>query len=366
MKKIFAIGLSLILPGILLAQLQSYPLVDSLPDNARVYHLPQTGMNIKFSTRIVKEYPGELARYAERFLGPCPIIEEARQYQEIVDVQVETITCSDKGQAYYLVQQQPKKSKWQSKKKSVSANNIKLVCNEQGVIVSLGQEAQSQGFKPVPQPVHQQPQPRNQQHPCITDRLPQGSYMTQEMKMANSSLKMAELAAKQIFSLRETRLALLQGEVEHFPQDGEAFRLYLQELNRMEQQYLELFIGRREESTAEYTLTFFAQKGEQRQLVCRFSSQEGIIDKDDLSGRPIYCLIETESDSLVQTNTSDDTAPCLYYYQPRSSRVSLVDGTQQLWQQTMTLAQMGQLLRLNCEDNRPIILNPETGAIISW
>ena len=66
--------------------------------------------------------------------------------------------------------------------------------------------------------------------------------LLEEQFMAGSVAKMAEGAAKQIYRLRETRLNLLAGDMEHVPADGVAMQLVLDELNKQEQALVELFL----------------------------------------------------------------------------------------------------------------------------
>lgn len=50
--------------------------------------------------------------------------------------------------------------------------------------------------------------------------------------MSNSSAKMAELVAKEIYSIRESRNALLRGEADNMPKDGAQLKLMLDNLNQ--------------------------------------------------------------------------------------------------------------------------------------
>ena len=48
--------------------------------------------------------------------------------------------------------------------------------------------------------------------------------------MAGSTAKQAEVAAKQIYRIRESRLNILTGEADNLPPDGEAMKLVIQQL----------------------------------------------------------------------------------------------------------------------------------------
>lgn len=375
MKKLLT-SLLLALPCLLAAQIYSYPLTDSLPNDAHVYHLPKTGLDICFHIRCTEETPGELARYAERFLGQnqADIITEQTCIHDIVSVDACSYTLADNDMRFYILPAKDNKGKSFNKKQNIESPSLTTICNQDGILLAVNAVPENikpnsntceKACTPIPQALPQAHQGRSQ------------NYVTQEMKLANSSLKTAELAARQIFSLRETRLALLHGELENYPTDGEGFKLFLQELNRLEKQYLELFVGQRKESIYHVHIQYTPSKDTSHDIVCRFSSQNGLLSKDDLSGRPIYCLIEQDKKEIIQTPDSlcfsgkkktiikTEEPAGLYYYQPERVKVTLKDGNRMLWHQELMLAQMGQLLRMKSHDNLSVTLDPETGAIIN-
>ena len=51
------------------------------------------------------------------------------------------------------------------------------------------------------------------------------SVFSEELLMAGSTAKQAEVAAKQIYRVRESRLNILTGEADNLPPDGEAMKL---------------------------------------------------------------------------------------------------------------------------------------------
>lgn len=56
------------------------------------------------------------------------------------------------------------------------------------------------------------------------------SVFSEELLMAGSTAKQAEVAAKQIYRIRESRLNILTGEADNLPPDGEAMKLVIQQL----------------------------------------------------------------------------------------------------------------------------------------
>ena len=111
----------------------------------------------------------------------------------------------------------------------------------------------------------------------------------EESLMAANTAKKAESVAKQIYRIREARLALVSGEADHLPQDGSSMKQALAELQRMEKQLTELFVGKRTivhhkkiiRYTADTTVNTI------NDVLLRFSKFSGPVATDDMSGAPV-------------------------------------------------------------------------------
>jgi hypothetical protein len=186
---------------------------------------------------------------------------------------------------------------------------------------------------------------------------------------------MAELAAKQIFELRETRLSLIQGELNSMPQDGASLERMLTELNRMEWLYTELFTGTRKQSIQTQVIEYTPDKIPSYEVLFRFSTQKGIVDKDDLSGYPVHFLVHNpETDVINQQEDSTDKIgneipekTCgLYYYRPNRVGISVLKGQEILYRDNFVVAQFGDLMELPSSEKLMVELDPETGAIVRF
>jgi len=117
--------------------------------------------------------------------------------------------------------------------------------------------------------------------------------LNEDALLASNTAKKAETVAKQIYRIREARIAILSGESEHTPADGKAMELTLKELNRQEEELTELFVGTtystRHEKTIEYTLNDSICE-EVSDVMIRFSQFAGPVETDDLSGEPIQIV----------------------------------------------------------------------------
>ncbi len=101
----------------------------------------------------------------------------------------------------------------------------------------------------------------------------------------------AQKAAETIFALRKSRMELITG----FTGEnvfGAGLRAALDEIARLEQAYLELFIGRRVVTTSTRRYIVEPEASNRQYIVCRFSDTDGLLPDTDLSGEVVLLKIE--------------------------------------------------------------------------
>ncbi len=101
----------------------------------------------------------------------------------------------------------------------------------------------------------------------------------------------AQKAAETIFALRKSRMELITG----FTGEnvfGAGLRAALDEIARLEQAYLELFIGRRVMTTSTRRYIVEPEASTRQYIVCRFSETDGLLPDTDLSGEVVLLKIE--------------------------------------------------------------------------
>lgn len=340
---------TVLLAGSLQAQVISTPLSDAVaPLDGLVYTLPRTQLNITVTVACTKKTPGPFALYAERYLGISDVIQTEQIDHELVDVAVKPIAVPDKTQRFFI---KPDVNAKTPTTIHVSPEGFLLGCN----------------LKVEPAPQTPGPADRKHQAPKTTDyQTKVASTFTRDMQQATSTAKLAELAAAQLFNLRETRLNLLQQETEHTPSDGASYRLLLAEINRMEQYYLELFVGTTETTVTHQTLTFDPRK-EEEAVLFRFTRQQGVVDKNDLSGTPVLIsLTNTYSPSLESMKRSQDKKPKpigLYYRIPAMTSIKIADDQHVYWEKNLPVPQLGTVATLPGHLTRSVELCPRTGAL---
>lgn len=108
----------------------------------------------------------------------------------------------------------------------------------------------------------------------------------------------ARSAANTIFSLRRHRMELITGEAGENV-FGEGLQAALTEIARQEQGYLELFLGKRVVSRESSRYIVAPQADRKQYVVCRFTTSEGLLSANDLSGDMVVLQIEPSGNTSV-------------------------------------------------------------------
>ena len=182
----------------------------------------------------------------------------------------------------------------------------------------------------------------------------------------------ANAVAKQIFHLRETKMYLLSGEVEHAPADGKAMELVLAELDKQERALTELFIGKKSMRTEHKRVVFPAEEKEHWLF---FSEENGFTDAENIDADTIKVNITLHPQTLKPADSSakkkkGSEVSQIVYNLPGSGDVSVSFDGRQLGQRTIPVAQIGVDVPLAQElfkgaELPVIVINEKTGNIIS-
>lgn len=349
MKSIFVALTSLLLAGSLQAQLTSTALKDAtLPLEGIAYVLPKTVLTATVTYKQIKQTPGPYAQYAERFLGLNAVIQNEQTVHELLNVTLSSAAVPDQTAWFHVKPTDTKRPLVVS----LSAEGFLLGCN-------LSKQE-------TPTETAQQPAAKEATGSAFTQTMPE-SMLTRDMQQATSTAKLAELAAAQIFSIRETRMSLLQQETEHTPADGRSFSLILEELNRLETYYMELFSGKKTSVLLEKTLTF-EPKREEEVVLFRFNQQFGMVDKNDLSGNPISIKLTKQlapdMSSLKKREEKKPALPGIYYRTPCPTTISIFDAQHTYVVATLPVPQFGSINILPVSMVRTFRLCPLTGSLL--
>ncbi len=315
-----------------------------------IYALPVTHLNIEVeAVRTIKKV-GPYYRYAEKYLGVKNPISSDRESWEIKDVEVSPYGVPNKENEYLM--------------KFKSGAPIFLVLDGNGLPLSLNTEPEEAVVK----------RKRNKMaDKSLLEGTDYASAFTEDMIASESMMKRAETTAAKIFELRESRNDLVSGNADQMPPDGASLKLMLDELNRQEQLLTALFLGTTQTETKVFRFDYLPEKEVVRDVAFRVSDVNGIVDKNDLSGDPVYLSLKiTERGALpVDEKGEEKKLPkgAVMYVVPGKAVVELTYHGKQIAKEAVEVAQFGVEFGL---DPKPfsdkkaqgyVIFNPESGSI---
>ena len=309
-----------------------------------VYYLPKTQIEVQVTASKVSYTPGELCQYANRYLRMQNISAQPEEHWEIKSIHVNTIGVPDTAKVYAV----------KVKEKSVIPQ---MQLTDNGIIWAINTKAPEEAKAAPEKPAEK------------AKRVDPRNFMTEEMLMAGSTNKMAELIAKEIYNIRESKNSLTRGQADYMPQDGAALKIMLQNLEEQEKALTEMFSGYTEHS--EKTFTFYVDPKEEitNQVVCRFSTKLGIVNEKNLAGEPVYLSLTNEN-KLPAPASEEAKAKKkpegIIYNIPGKGKVTVKTANKNYYTGKFSITQFGEteVLLFNKKINTRVIFNPVTGGIL--
>ena len=214
------------------------------------YLLPQTEIQISVHVTRHTYTPGEFCKYADRYLRMGNVRTESETRWIIDKVEIAAIGIPDKEKVYFV----------KLKDKTVAPL---MELTEDGIVRSINMT-----------PGQRTSDKARQETPAKEKEVDPRSFLTQEILMASSRAKMAELVAKEIYSIRESKNTLLRGEADNMPKDGAQLKLMIDHLNLQEQAMTEMFSGKTRTESSCVTISLTPKEMDE-EVLFRFSRHLG-------------------------------------------------------------------------------------------
>ena len=336
------------------AQGTSAPYTPGITQDAVSYWLPKTKLTVTVNTRRSTFKPGEFSRYAERYLRMNNVKDKAEDVWEIISVEISSAGVPDKDKLYTLTFPQ-------------KGNRPSFELTDQGILAAVNthsiQDAAKASATPVP--VTSQEKKPNPQ-----------DYMTEEILMAGSSAKMAELVAKEIYNIRESRNAITRGQADFVPTDGESLKFMLESLNEQESALLTLFSGTSETQDYSFTIDITPNEPVTKQILFRFSGKLGVLPIDNLAGEPVWIdiadnkMLESYSSPMAKSSSGKTSkTQFLYYRIPGRASIKVYNNRISFIEKEAQIAQFGNVEVISStimgrNSDTKITFDTTTGAVL--
>lgn len=249
------------------------------------YSLPKTTIKVTVDYTKTTMKAGQYYQYAERYLNITnPIVENETQYT-LDAIKADTEGIVDKQNTYQV-----------EFRANTTAPYVTLT--EDGMICAINSDYNFES---------------KQNSTAVQEAknevlLNPNTFLSEEILRAGSTAKQAELIAKQIYRLRESRTNILTGEADNMPPDGAAYELVMSQLDAQEKALTAMFIGTKITEKGSRTFTVIPDKNDiERDILFRFSGKLGVVEANDLSGAPVYISL-TNKEPRVEQQLSEKEA----------------------------------------------------------
>jgi len=316
MKRIFVIFAAVLA----LCAVQAQVLEEN--ESALVYYSPKTEIRLDFTYTVERFERGQYAEFAESMIGATDAVMETGSVCTLQDVRIGTATTTD--------YQRPHKVN------TDAGFPMLLNINDKGLLT--GYNVRHFGGKPAPKKDECE---KERKHKAPRVLVP--PYPEEVLKAANPEAQAHEVA-KQIFHLRETRMYLLNGEVENAPADGEAMRLVLEELDKQERELTRLFVGKRFKREEHKSVRVVPNDAGE---LLFFSEENGFTDSDNVDADTIEVRMSCEqqvAQPVIVDAKNKKKAPemtQIVYNIPGYCTVNVLYKGQKLAYRAVPVAQLG-------------------------
>lgn len=320
-----------------------------------VYNLPSTSFRLEVKALKTVYTPGPYAKYAEKYLG-IKASERPSVTYALESIKLVPYLEADRSAKYIISL---------GSNPSENVRDLFMKFTSQGMIMLSDQykgDAEYWRFPALREDAGSIAQSATEnitsQESVLYKNVNNGKggvdrvAITQTYKVFKSPEVKASEAAKMIFDIREKRLAIVTGDTDA-TFSGDALRASVETLDRLEHEYLNLFLGTYEtaEQKMSYDVLPKAETGRQIIVAFRVSETDGLVSADEITGRPIVMEILPETETVAAVNEPEKEArksrsdfDRLYYRVPSVCAVRILDGTEVLLQARVPVYQAGEVL----------------------
>ena len=269
-----ALGLLMALPTALSGQ------------NTLTYFLPSTHVGVEVEAVVETFHAGPYARFAGKYLGVDARLGEGTSYS-ISSIRVRTLVEADSDTRYTVAL-------------NSNSSQVFLQLTNEGLVAGPeGAFSVDSGWK----------YPKESVADFVTRGLPanltteentlytrnRGTVMQSALIEKSDETKAAEVASR-IFEIRENRYKILVGDTDA-TYSGEAMKATIDALDKMEADYLTLFLGYSENSvqTATFEVVPSPSRKNQLYVAFRLSDSSGLVGPEDIDGNPVYLQLTPEA-----------------------------------------------------------------------
>ena len=341
-------------------------------NNAIMYFLPKTVVKTQVKIKKTIQKKGLFSNYAKKHLNIENAIIKDNQIWEIVDVNFSTYPIIDSTKLYII-----------EHKKEVDYIDIQL--SSCGVLKSINSNNKLSADL-INKEVYNEKIFQKSTIGILTKTKEINFNEVALPKQVVNSRTLSEKAkalSDIILTLREDRAATIVGDgyTKNIP-NGASLSIMIDNMNKLEKQYLALFKGKTKEEEYTFSFDFIPQETRDltQKILFRFSSKEGVVEKTNMDGVPIILELnasgnlkqvigfDKRQEHLKRIARIDNNKKGLHYTVPDKVTAKLLMNNNYLAEKDILLSQFGVTQYLPSKylnGNYSIVMNYKFGSIRS-
>lgn len=302
------------------------------------YNLPRNVIRLDFTVECVHEIKGKYSNFAKELLETNNYIKEDDVKYYIKDVAVDVLTETDSEMIFYI----------STDEKSKDNIELSMRFTSEGNIQSFGikddrRDLDSENVSFENRLAQQNTNPDFVYLPLRDDEEDEDGNSTDD-KMSEKEI--AQSIVEEIKKIRLAYFDLISGyqEVNY----GNTITYMLEELKKMEKEYLALFVGKVERNDNVKTFYIIPEEGTNNYSVAKFSDKEGFNSK---TGDNVRITLQEMSSSNVKGISEDVIKNTTYnnkmvYREPAYVNMKLMKGDEILIDNRIQISQLGDFILL--------------------
>jgi hypothetical protein len=337
------------------------------------YSLPRTGIKVDIIVNKTQKIKGPYAEFADKYLGLSQVITLNSTEYEVAAIRLSTFTEPDPAQHYFV--------RYTGKEKD--RKPIELFLSAKGILVGVNERNREEedlkkdrALDEASPGIPEKPNPTMFEKVDTVIRRISIDTSTIEQRMfrktaaAKTSDQKAKEAADFVLKLEESMFNLINGYQEVNYDKGTMEFMYHQ-MDKMKNEYLELFKGVKGVNQETYTYTYFPNPEHDGKPVtlCKFSLSRGILEKNSATGDLIQLVIENinnlkEIRGIVDNrNSSFEHHKGIFYRIPEDAVVSVKLGGMKKIESRFPICQLGVVTFLPSGSNGNLEFYDNTGGL---
>ena len=361
--------------------------VSAVKDNPIIYSLPKTALSVKVTAVNEVSVRGPYYQYASKYMGTDDIINSNSSVWKLGNIEIGSYPVQDTSRTFVVETNYPCAMSF-SPEGFLESVNTKPDFQEQNyrgenAHTNIASDDLSNRRKFQDINVNRYETVFDTVlHVVDADSIFTTVPSAKKNLVRKSLDEQAQELANQIFTLRDDRNALLKGESDgkSLP-DGEALKYMVEQLNKLEESYMSMFIGKKIKIEKTYVFDIVPVKGKPQEVLFRFSPEYGIVPKESAKGSPIFVEVNDLNDNSTinkydanqktarQKSGTAPTSNGFAYLTNAYALVKILQNNNSLSEKTLNINQLGTVKYLSSQlmqkDGFKLILYPQTGTIKS-